>query len=693
MTSKLAIDVGGTFTDLAFIDDKRKITLTKVASTPEDPLRCIREGLQLLSEENSVSDLQAFLNGVDLIIHGTTVGTNVLIQQKLAKTGLLCTKGFRDTLEFREGQKTAQERADRWYPPPPVLVPRYLRLPVEEKLTKDGEILTPLNENDVRQAIEKFRKEGVQSIAVCFLWSFANPVHEKRAREIVKEEFPRAYVSLSSEVLPLMREYPRVSTTVINASLMPIMYAYVERLEEFMCSLGKAQILYVQSNGGAARGDVLKYYPVRCINSGPTTGPVAGLFFGRMFGFDNVITVDMGGTSFEVSLVSQGVIRMVKNVDIHRYRIGSPLTDINTIGAGGGSIAWVDPGGRLYVGPQSAEAVPGPACYAKGGEQPTVTDANVVLGYFNPSYLLGGRVPINAELSRKAIRDKVASRLRISVESAALGINSIVNNNMVNAIKEISIERGYDTRDFSLVAGGGCSPAHAGRLAELMSIPIVLIPKVASFLCAFGDLLTGVRYDYTRTHAARFSDIDFVGLNRDFDEMERQAISDLESEGFSKENIEIVRSMDIRYLGQAHECKVIIPRYEITKETFPDIEELFHKEHQRLYTFADRGSMCEFINIGVTASSEGARIEFAAKPRVGEDPSKAQKGKRTGFFEEYEEPVEIPVYDGSKIQVGNVIKGPAIVEEETTTVVVFPKWQLQLDGRDVYKMTLKEEVV
>jgi N-methylhydantoinase A len=684
MSYRLGIDIGGTFTDFILIDDKGSISLSKVVST-SDPSKAVLSGLNLLAEGRGLS-IEQLLERCSLIIHGTTVATNALIHKKFAKTGLITTRGFRDILETRQGHK--EERYDWFYPLPPEVIPRHLRLEVTERVWRD-KVLTPLNEDDVLRAVDKFKQEAVEAIAVCLFWSFMNPDHEKRIKEILHEHLPETYVSISSEVLPKIREYQRVSTTVINAAMGPTMEQYVDHIDKLLGSLSYKGILrYMQSNGGVAIGDLIKQKPSLAINSGPAAAPVAGLWIGRLLQKSSLITIDMGGTSFDACLIYNGSVGMItRGTDVHRFRIGTPSVNVSTIGAGGGSIAWIDTVGILRVGPQSAEAIPGPACYAKGGMEPTVTDANIVLGYFGSERLLGGRLSINGELSHQAVEEKIAKPLGLSTANAALGIFDIVNTNMANAIRAISVERGYDTRDFALVAAGGCGPAHAGRLAEEMEIGTVLIPRIASAFCAFGCIVADIRHDYNGTYPVRFRDIDCDKLNQYFEDLERQAYADLGLEGFSKDDVRIQRSMEIRYVGEGSECVVPIPGVEITKEKLDEIEEAFDREHEKLYTFRDPDSERELLNVGVTAYSTGAMVEIRKQPYAGEDPTKAKKGSRMVFFKEYNEYVKTPIYDGGKIQAGNVIRAPAIVEEETFTIVVFPEWQLKLEQNGVYVMS------
>jgi len=688
MSYRLGIDTGGTFTDFVAIDEEGKVTLVKTESTYERPAEAIRNGIELLSRDVGLSS-QAFLEQCHLIILGTTVATNALIQQKYAKTGMMCTKGFRDILEIRQGHK--EKRYDWLYRQPPVIVPRYLRLPVEERIIADGEIYVPLNKDDVIKNVEKLKKEEVECVAVCFLWSFANSVHENMVGEILKTELPQVHVCLSSEVLPEIGDYNRVSTTALNACLMPVVTKYVDEAESFLRSMGYThKICYSQVNAGVTLGDIAKRKPVALLVSGPSQGPGAGLYMGQLHGHQNVITVDMGGTSFDTTIIENGVVETVRSSDIQGYRVGIPAVMIKTIGSGGGSIAWIDTGGLLHVGPQSTEAVPGPACYDKGGEKPTVTDANVILGYLNPVFLLGGRFPINYELALRAIEQKIARPLGMSVEQASLGIFNLVNSNMMNGIREISIERGRDTRNFVLVVGGGSGPIHAGRIATGMEIPEVLIPKVASVFCAFGSMLADIKHDYTASYNVKFSELNVDRLNQLLEEMEAHGYEELSLEGFPRDSVQTLRTLYIRYVGQAWDCPVIIPNHKITEQSLSEIEEAFHGVHRQLYTFDDRKSESELVTVGVTSSAKQTQLKPVALAYGGKEPkAEAKRGERRAFFEEYGEYVKTPVFDGDKIEAGNIIKGPAIIEEATTTLVVFPGWRLELDGYGVYMMTTK----
>ena len=688
MAYRLGIDIGGTFTDFVLADDRGETHLFKVTSNPDEPASAISAGLDAIAAglELSVADL---LDRCDLLIHGTTVVINALIQHSGAKTGLLCTEGFRDSLEIRLGYK--EERYDFSYPPPPVLVPRYLRLPVTERVTKNGEVQVELDETQVRQQIAVLKREGVDAVAVSLLWSFLKPDHEIRIGQLLAEEFPAAFVSLSVDVLPQIREYERTSTTVINAYVGPILKRYIDRIEEMLRAKGfGGQIRYMQTTAGLASGEALIRKPIYAINSGPAAAPTAGLFFGRQLDFDNIITVDMGGTSFDVCLVEGGLPDTVKNVDVCRYRVGVPMININTVGAGGGSIARLDSGGILRVGPQSAEADPGPACYGRGGTEPTVTDANVILGYFSSNALLGGKLQIDRDAAREAVGEKIADPFGLTLEQASHGIFEVVNHSMTSGISEVSVERGYDPRDFALVVGGGAGPVHAGRLAAELGIGTVIIPKVASAFCAFGEVVADLRHDYTASYATRIRDADLSRLRGLLADMEHQGRAELAEEGIAPDDVLITRWLDMRYLGQVHECTISIPYSEITDESLDEIERLFHDRHESLYAYAERDAgVCELINLALTARAQAPPLRPAELPRGTEDPAEATTEERSVYFAEYGEYVPTPVYNGGLLRAGNVIPGSAIVEEPTTTIVVFPNSTMKLDAGGFYVMTFE----
>jgi len=685
MGYKLGVDIGGTFTDFVLIDDEGNITPVKTPSTP-GKTDFIYAGLEELSRRLGISERE-LLQRTDIIVHGMTICTNTLIQQRWANTWLLCTEGFRDTIEFRLGHKP--ERYDWWYRPPPPIVPRHKRLPVRERITWDGKVNIPLNEEDVLRNIEKMKKGGVEACAVTFLHSYADSSHERRAGELIRRELPDVELSLSSDVLPVYREYRRFSTTVINTTLKRTVGRYLENIENAFHSLGfEGQVSYIQSNGGVASSEFIQDYPVFALISGPAMGPQSGLFFASRLGYDTVVIADMGGTSFDISFVQKGKIPTVRDIDVCGYRIDFPMVDVTTLGAGGGSIAWIDSAGQLKVGPHSAEAVPGPVCYQRGGTEPTVTDANLCLGMLPDEFPEVKGFKLDKKGAEKAIQEKIASPLGLSLQAAAQGILDVVNNNMVNGCREITIARGYDPRDAVLVAGGGATPAHAYEIAKAMDIGKVVIPKIASLLCSFGGVVADSKRDYIRTHLAYLDNEDLDQLNSLYQEMEAKAYADIEKDKVSRENIDIDKLMDIRYEGEAHECTVKVPGGKITKETIEEVKEAFHQEHERLFTFRDTVAPMTVISIGVTGWGRKPEPSFPKVAKASQDPSKARKGERLAFFKGNKDSVQTPVYDGDQLVPGNVVAGPALVEEETTVIVVPPGSSLELTEHQAYLMSL-----
>ena len=689
MGYRLGIDIGGTFTDFTVVDERGRLLVTKVPSVPQEPSLAIAAGLTELSRAAGVS-VASFLAACDLVIHGSTVATNALIELKGARTGLLCTKGFRDSLEIRLSWK--EKRYDFRYAPPPVLVPRYLRLPVEERITKEGAVRVPLSEDDVRAHIRFLKDEGVESVAVSFLWSFLNAAHERRVGEIFAAEWPEADLSLSVDVCPQIREYDRTSTTVLNAYVAPVVKRYVASVERFFGELGyRGPVRYMQLNGGVASGEEVARKAVLALNSGPAAAPTAGLFFAGQLGRRDLLTVDMGGTSFDVCLVRGGMADTLKNADVCRYRLALPAVNINSIGAGGGSLAWIDPGGILRVGPQSAAAFPGPACYGRGGVEPTVTDANVVLGYLGPDAVLGGTLRVDDGRARRAIESRIAGPLGLDLTRASLGIFNVVNNNMVQGIGEASVQRGHDPRDFILVAGGGCGPVHAGRLARDLGISTVIVPRSASTLCAFGEAAADLKHDVLRPYISPLPAVDAGALEEAFRRMEAEGRRALAAEGVSPGQMDFVRSMDIRYVGQIYEVTVTLPPGAIASAGLSAIADLFHQRHEKLYTYCERDNAAEVVGIGVSAIGRGAPIILGAQASAGRHMAQPPRARRDVYFEEHDGYVPTPVYVGAALAADSRIVGPAVIEEDTTSVVVFPGTELRVDPRGFFLMQVSEE--
>ena len=687
---RLGIDAGGTFTDFVLADKSGDIKIYKTLSTPNNPTKAIQDGLQLISEDLEISP-EDIISQSDLCINGTTVGLNALIQHKGSPVGLICTEGHEDSIEIRLGHKEDGYRYDPDYPPAVMLSPRYLRKGIRERILSNGKIKIPINEDDVREACKVFIDEGINTIAISFIWSVLNQSHEIIAEKIVSEMMPKAFITVGSKLYPQIREYTRTSTAVTNAYLSPTLKSYVSAINEYFINLGgENNVRYYQSNGGLATGDVMTDRSVYAINSGPASAPIAGLSIAKPFNYQNVITVDMGGTSFDITLTKEGSTNLNKNIDFLRYRIGVPMIQVETLGAGGGSIGWIDQMGLLQVGPQSAGANPGPACYDNGGEEPTVSDANLVLGYLNPEGLIGGKLPLNYKNAFNSIEKNIAKPLDIEVQKAAYGIFTIVNNNMVNGIRRVTVERGYDPRDFVLVAGGGATGAHITALAKEMGIDTVLVSKLSSGLCAYGQIISDVKYNFMATIPTRLNLLKAAEeINNAFKGIESKGIKYLNKDGFEEKNIKIYRSLEMRYVGQIHECTVNIDFFEITNETLENIKEAFHNRHKELYTYSETESPVELVNIESTIYGKIDRptyLELENKGQIND----ALKTSRNLIFSETGNLIKTPVYDGNKLSPGHQINGPAVVEEDTTTLVIEPEWFLELHKSGTYIIKKKK---
>lgn len=686
---RLGIDAGGTFTDFVLADKSSNVKIYKTPSTPNDPTKAIENGLALISEDLGVSP-EDIISQSDLCINGTTVGLNALIQHKGSLVGLVCTKGHEDSIEIRLGHKEDGYRYDPDYPPAVMLSPRYLRRGIGERIISNGTIKTPMNEHEVREACKLFIDNDIKTIAVSFIWSVLNPSHEIKAAQIIKEMMPDAIITIGSELYPQIREYTRTSTAITNAYLSPILKNYVSAINEYFINLGgENKVRYFQSNGGLATGKVMSERSVYAINSGPASAPQAGLSVCDPFDYKNIITVDMGGTSFDITLTKDGNTNLNKNIDFLRYRIGIPMIQVETLGAGGGSVGWIDEMGLLQVGPQSAGADPGPACYNKGGNDPTVSDANLVLGYLNPDGLIGGKLPLNYKNAFNSIEEKIAKPLNLSVKKAAYGIFTIVNNNMMNGIRRVSVDRGYDPRDFVLVAAGGATGAHITALASEMGINTVIVSKLSSGLCAYGQIISDVKYNYMATIPVRLDkNCDYEKINRLFKDIETKGKEHLINDGFNEEEIDIYRSMEMRYLGQIHECTVNIETFDIDNKTIEKVKDAFHKRHEELYTYSELQSPVELVNIESTLYG---RIDRPAPSKIESDTllKDAIKSSRNLIFSNSGESIKTPVYDGNFLSDGHQINGPAVVEEDTTTLVIEPGWLLKLHKSGTYIINRK----
>jgi N-methylhydantoinase A len=669
MGYRIGVDIGGTFTDLLVADGGAPARVYKAPTTPDDPSIGLFRGLERAAGDQGMS-LDELLGQVDSVVHGTTITTNAVLTGDGAATGFVTTKGFRDVLNMRRGLKARQ--FDKYAPPPP-LVPRHRIQVVDERVTQSGEVMVPLREDDARAAARALREAGVEAVAVSCLWSFRNPAHEQRIGEILREELPGAYVSLSAEVLPQIRVYERHSTTALNAYVGPVLQRYLTRLEATLAERGfGGTLLIMQSNGGVMSPDVAQRFASNTLLSGPAAGPLAGIFYAATQSLRNAITVDMGGTSFDVALVRDGVPTVTTEGEIGGHRVASPIIDIHTVGAGGGSIAWIDSGGLLAVGPRSAGADPGPACYGHGGDQPTVTDADLLLGYLDPGFFHGGELALDVGAARRAIA-RVAEPLGMTETEAASGVYEIVNANMAGALSVVSVERGHDPREFVLVVAGGAGPIHAAAIARDLEIPLIMVPRESSVFCAAGMLISDLKHDYVRTYARELDAVDEAEVERLYGEMAATAIDTLSSEGVPRERIALHFTADLRYVGQFNEV-------EVTRDA--DMVGAFHARHDALYGYSMPGAPVELINLRVSARGETDKPRLEESEPGGEDPSAALKGRREAYFDG--DFVEVPVYDGLALVHGNAVSGPAIVEQPTTTIVVPGDFDLRCDAFDNY---------
>jgi len=689
MRYKIGIDVGGTFTDFLVSDELGNAEVFKVLSTPRDPSEGVYKGLQEIADAKGLS-LSELLGSVEIIVHGTTITTNAVLTGKGAKTGFITTKGFRDVLNMRRGLK--EDQYETKYGPPAALVPRKLIQVVEERTDCEGKELTPVNVEDVYRAIDVFRRQGVESIAVSFIFSFFNPMHEKLVGKMLEETLDGVYVSLSSDILPQVRFYERNSTVALNAYVGPKLKGYLTNLlDKLKAGSFAGSLLIMQSNGGVMSPEVAMRFASNTLLSGPAGGPTAGLYYGNIHELKNIITVDMGGTSFDACLVKDGVPTISTEASMARHRLASPVIDMHTIGAGGGSIAWIDSGNLLQVGPQSAGADPGPVCYGLGGTEPTVTDADLLLGYLDADYFHGGRMKLDLDNVRRAMKEKVADKLGMTEVEAASGIYRIVNSNMAAGLRVVSVARGYDPREFALICAGGAGPIHAGMIARELDIPMIIIPKGSSVFCAAGMLMSDLRHDYVRTYATSVSKVDFARVNELFKEMKEEAELTLAQEGIPTEKTVINYSVDLRYEGQFNEVEVGLPensqREGVTSFDISHALREFHKKHDKLYGYSLPGAPAELINLRVTGRGITEKPSYKQTNYRGTDPSAAYKRSRRAFFGN--EFVDVPVYDGLKMGYGNLVKGPAIIEEPTTTIVVTEKHDLTCDKYDNYIMFRK----
>jgi N-methylhydantoinase A len=671
VSARVAVDIGGTFTDLIFLEgDSGEVGAAKAPTTPANFEQGVMDALA-----------QTELDAVAFLAHGTTVIINALTERRGARTALITTRGFRDVLEIARSNRP--DLYNMLYEKPTPFVPRRLRLEVGERVSSKGEVLAPLDEDDVRRAVAEIRRNGVEAVAICFLHSYANPQHEKRAAEIVREEWPAAAVTASCELTNEWREYERTSTAVLDAYVKPVASRYLDALAGQLGSTGiPGRSCYaMRSNGGISRFDVAARTPINLVESGPVGGVIGAAAVGAQLGEQNLITLDIGGTTAKSSLVEHSAIRLTGDYHIERtpakagYPIKVPVADIVEIGAGGGSIAWLDPAGALRVGPRSAGAEPGPACYGRGGTEPTVTDANLIAGRINPHYFLGGRIALDVDRAHDAFRP-LAERLGVSLAEAALGVIRIANASMIHLLKLVSVRRGRDPREFALVAFGGGGSMHAAALARELQARRVIVPPHPGHFSAWGMLASDLRHDLVQTHFARSEELTTDELTALWEELESRLQSTFGDEGLDADEIGFERSADMRYAGQEHTVTVPVVDGSLDDPGRRALERRFHELHEQLYAFR-LDSPIEYVNFRVTGF--GAVSKAGLVPiRAGSGSDAATKGAREVHFDELGRQ-EATIYERALLGAGDELDGPAVVEEEAASTVVFPEHHLVVD--------------
>ena len=684
---RLGVDIGGTFTDATLIDEGTgAVYISKSATTPKNLVLGFKKAARAAMRKASIMPCD-----IRYLVHATTVATNSIIEGQVATTAFITTSGFRDLLEI--ARQVRPTLYDLMFEKPQPLVPRDMCFEVAERIDASGRVLVPLNEQEVRRLAAQIREQGVETIAVCFLHSYLNPAHETRVGEILAEELPEVGVSLSSSVAPEIREYVRASTTVINASIKPTVSRYLRGIEAELREMGvPGELLVMQSSGGVFTFPAAIEKPVFMVESGPAAGVIAANYVGDNLGYRDIMSFDMGGTTAKAGLIQDGRPRVTKDYEVGSvarstvggsraagYPIRTPVIDLVEVGAGGGSIAWIDSGGTLRVGPQSAGADPGPVCYSKGGEEPTVTDANLVLGRLNPAYFLGGEIRLDIDGARRAIEEKCAQPLGMDAVEAAHGIVEIANAAMVNALRLVSVQRGLDPRDFALVAFGGAGPLHANRLAEEIEVPLTVIPISPGATSAIGLLVTDLTHDYATSFIQRSDVADLAAIEDAFRQLEEPGRTALEREGVKPQQMLLRRQLEMRYVGQSFELLIPLPESGQRALKMDDAVSRFHEDHQATYGTSTPDGPVEIVNLRVTAVGRIAKPKLREIGRAGGEVTSAQKATRQVFFSETRGMIECPIYDRYALGAEMVVAGPAVVEEADSTTVIHPGYEALVD--------------
>ena len=673
MTYRLGVDVGGTFTDLVLHEvESNRLEFAKTPSTPADQSEGVTTGALQLVNRLGISP-----QAIAFFIHGTTVATNTLLERKGARTALIVTRGFRDVLQI--GRQDRPDLYDWTIRRTEPIVPRRLRFEVTERVLHTGEVIEPVSDADVAGIVRRLEEEQVEAVAVCLLHSYAHPAHERQVGEAIRKALPDITLSISSEVAPEFKEYERMSTASINAFVAPVMERYLRSLQASIEAQGIDSDLHImQSNGGTMSADAAVEKPVHTILSGPAAGVIGSVGLAAQAGELNTISVDMGGTSFDISLCYQGEVRRTQDSEIDRLPIKVPMVDIHTLGAGGGSIAWIDPGGALRVGPHSAGAAPGPACYGQGGAEPTVTDANLLLGRLSQDAFLGGLMKLDIGLARDAVRDRIAEPLGLGLQEAAEGIVRVVNAGMIKGIRVVSVAKGYDPREFTLVTFGGAGPLHAAELASELNIPKVLVPIAPGVTSALGLLMADLRHDLVQTVLLSSAEAKPSDLGEVYSGLEGEALVQMGREGVSYAEVSLVRTADARYLGQGYELEVPVSGGKVTESELAALYGRFHDAHTRAYGFALHGSPLEIVNLRTTAIVTLPQPTLERVDLAGEtNPARALRESRDVVFQNIHHSTS--VYDRALLLAGDSIEGPAIIEQFDSTTAVWPRQSANVD--------------
>jgi len=674
---RVTVDTGGTFSDFVFFNEETgEIAITKVPSIPKEPFEAVMNGVKELIDRGVAAKDISFFS------HGTTVGTNALLEEKGARTGLLVTEGFRGIYEVMEQTRGyGPATYDLFFEKPRLLAPPYYTEEIPERVDFRGNALKPIDVEAAREAIKRLKKKGVESVAVCFLFSFLNPDHELKIKELFAREFPEARLSLSYEVLPQIREFYRLSTTVINAYIQPVMSSYLSRLESRMRELGVAtpKLYIMQSNGGVSTFKGSAEKPVATVLSGPAGGVIASMGTCERVGINNVITFDMGGTSCDVALIHQGNPVITTQGKINMRPISLPMLDIHTVSAGGGTIARIDAVGGLQVGPDSAGAEPGPVSYDRGGQEITVTDANIVTGVLDPDQFLGGRMKLNKAKAERSLEDRIAKPLKLNLLEAADGVIKIINVKMEEAIKAVSSARGYDIRDFTLVAFGGGGPMHAGRMALDLGIPSVLVPLTPGVHSALGLLMSDVKHDYVRSKLVGLADLDLTEINHMFAQLIERAKADLHDEGFHDDEIKIEPYLDLRYAGQGYELTVPCIMPPLKPEDLKLMRQRFDTMHEQNSGHKAESEPVELVSLRLISLGLVPQAKLSPGKVTGRKVEEAKTGERKVFFGKEHGTLTTQIYARDLLELGHKLNGPAIVEQLDTTTVIHPEQEAAVD--------------